>query len=274
MFNADLNNRWITTSEVICLAELALRWPYHCIYKLVYELCPNGTGDLPLYQKVDEASTTKGTKFHLLRPVFTFIKLEVLIENIANLFVLVESVKNIEEKHPEYSATKPISSEEDTIEVATEKNIREILVHTLFALNSINWGRKEWKDKLYAISRGGQDDFISKAFACPQELINKAPQNIFPPFRLEFEEKRLLTTFEQAKAFLKLCSISEKSELDTILALIEVEKRFKGLTYKDLAELFPTKSKTVEESSREKHIYRLKTKAYKYANIVFESPVH
>ena len=66
MLVADIHEKWVATPDILSLAELALRWRYHAIFKIPYQLHPTGDEPLALYTWKGEASTPKGRKFHRL----------------------------------------------------------------------------------------------------------------------------------------------------------------------------------------------------------------
>lgn len=272
MLAADIYEKWVATSDVLSLAELALRWRYHAIFKIPYQLHPTGDSPFALYSWKSEASTAKGQKFHNIMPVYAQTKLEVLLQQIPSLLVLREDVENRERENPEYLASRPLMEREHPLLLAAQDNLHELLPCILLAWHKHAARKKEFLREIREFNQSGPSPFITNMLSCPEELLRMVPEQLFPNFRLDFEARTAFTTVELAQQFLKLCSI--KKESDRLLALIEVDKRFPGLSGKEIAQLFPPPSGTQEAESLEKRAYRLRKEAYKYANIVFDAPVH
>lgn len=272
MFTLDDSEKWATTADVICLAELALRWPYQAILKITYELYFIDREILKLYERRDEALTADGQKFHLLREAQYSDDIGVLIQKIPQMLFLREAVEHVERERPEYKATKSLKDEDNSLCLATKDNLHKILPHILWVWHKNYSTNDDYRSILINIQKENSNTSISDLLKCPSELLEKMPEHLFPDFISDFNSRKSITLVDLAKEFLTLCNI--KKDSDKLLALIEIDKRFPGLSNKEIGQIFPPPSGTEDPDSIEKSGYRLRSEAGKYKKIPFDKPVH
>lgn len=270
MLAVDVKEKWVATPDILCLAELALRWKYYAIFKILLRLNPIGYEPLALYEWKEEAIATNGHKFHRVKATHTSVHIEELIQKIPHLVVLRESVEAVERERPEYLAAKELPENENILFLADTENISTLMPHILYAWQKAD--KENVCSEILKIQRGDESSYIKDLLACPSDLLQLAPAAVIPDFRADFEKRKALTTVELAQKFFGLCSLKKSG--DKHLALIEIEKRFPGLTNREIGQIFSTPSGTEEKDSLEKSGYRLRKEAHKYENIVFDFPVY
>ena len=272
MLTVDINEKWVATPDILCLAELALRWKYYAIFKILFKLNPIGNEPLALYEWQEEASTPGGRKFHRIKATHVSMDIEKLVEKIPHLVVLRESVEVIERENPEYLASKALPENENKLFFADTDNLPTLMPHILYAWQKGGKDKERLRREVFTIQRGSESSYINDLLTCPDTILQLAPEELIADFRVDLEKRRAVTTVELAQEFLKLCHI--KKHEDKYLALIEIDKRLPGLANKEIGQIFSTPSGTEEKESIEKSGYRLRKEAHKYANIVFDFPVY
>lgn len=265
--------KWVRPHDMICLADLALRWPYWAIFKILIhtghrELGYKHPQALRVFLWKDEAVDDKGQSFHLINKIGPWQSGKALINRIPSIFFLLEDIEIVENHHPEYRASKPLEKTENSLLLANEENLPQIVSCII-----TGWGNKANEDyegimaELY--SMGNVNSWpvvlVDKILAGHDRI--EPGKEIRPTFMKNFNQRKNLTTMELAKEFVLLCN--PKNHHEECLVTIEIDKRFSGIPAKALAELFAEQGDIAVESM-EKRGKRLRDDAYKFKKKKFD----
>jgi len=261
------NEKSVTTDDIICLSDLALRWSHSAIFKILLHL---GTRRLPVYVWRNDATGPDGRKFHLIYETNRHSDFDWLIAKMPLIFFLCTDVEELEGKHPEYRTTSPLREDEKPLLLASTDNLSQLIPLILHAWGQVKGNSDKVINGLLNMRHDGSDPFIESILEGNGVTIES--DKIRPTFIQDFEKRRPFTKFELAQEFVKLCKISNKKKHDRYLAILEVDKRFPGLTPEDIATLFPGQEK-IEQESRDKRGKRLRKEAYKFEKLSFDYPV-
>lgn len=261
----NANEKYVATSDIIGIASLALRWPYRAVHKIPLQIF---TGYLNIYKWHEELQLPDGRKIHRISLVNANKSTHNLASMMPNLVFCLQEIETIENNHSHYTATRPPKEHENKLLIATNDNIHDA-VNTILNLCEYIAKFESTHDHgtVENLILNGLHKIITHGVA---HYIDT--NNIFPVFSKSYEQNKTLTTFDLAKEFVKRCAPQTRG--DELLALLEVDRRFPGLTQDQIASLFPPPSRTENSESLVKHVYRLRSAAYKYQKITFDLPVH
>lgn len=261
----NANEKYVATSDIIGIASLALRWPYRAVHKIPLQIF---TGYLNIYKWHEELQLPDGRKTHRISLVNVNNSAHNLASMMPNIVFFLHEIEAIENIHHHYTATRPKKEHENEILISTNDNIHDSVNAILNLCEYIAKSEPRYNHRIVEILiLDGLHKIITQGVAHSIDI-----NNIFPVFSKNYEQNKTLTTFDLAREFVKLCAPQIRS--DELLALLEVDRRFPGLTHEQIATLFPPPSRTDVPESLAKHGYRLRATAYKYQKITFDLSVH
>lgn len=186
-----------------------------------------------------------------------------LVGLMPNIVFRFKDVELIEKDHPHYRAVRFDSNDIEDITFTTDNNISTVIPVMLYIKNS-----------MFGLPLGDKTrNLDNEMMGILDETLRRNNikklniDRIYPQFIRKHEDHKPLTTLELAQEFLKM--LPPKSRCDKFLALLEIDKRFPGLSHDQIAILFPPPREPSDAESFTKHAYRMRKEARKYQKIIF-----
>ena len=190
--------RWERADDVTSFIDLILRWPYHAIINIAYELHWNiydGKIDednppLALYLCDDVILGQDEQKILRLRPVHIKTPFEPFLSNIPNIFLLRHVVERLEILHPNYTGKRPLKDGESSLLLATPDNLKEVALYIFWGWRRAALSKQKIKDGDYSLT----SDFWLEVRSVVESLLPLVPESLASLFSLEgVKNMRVLT---------------------------------------------------------------------------------
>ena len=260
MISLARGERYEYAQNLICISQLALRWPYFSVLKIPYQVCK---GKLPIYAWHEELCMRDTDNVHHICQIDIKDNSIDLVQYMPNIVFLIQDVENIEKENPHYRAMKYSDEDITNITFTTENNISTIIPIII-----------RMKGYMFCLPLGENerslDDDMKRLLDImlqKNNIENLDSDKIYPFFIKKHENHKPLTTLELAQEFLK--RLPPKTRCDQLLALLEIDKRFPGLSQDQIAILFPPPKGAEQAESFTKHGYRMRKEAQKYQKVLF-----
>ncbi len=178
--------RWERADDVVSFTDLILRWPYHAIINIAYELHANiydGKIDednppLALYLCDDVVIGQAGEEILRLRPIHINTPFDPLLRNIPKLAVLRRVVERLEAQHPNYAGRRPLKEGESRLFLATQDNLKVVSIYILKTWHQASLHKQKIKADGYSLT----SDFWTEVRTSAEGLLPLAPELLTPPF--------------------------------------------------------------------------------------------
>ena len=264
MISLTTLEKYVRAEDLICFADLILRWPCQAVIKIPYHITVGNTFEsLTPYKLLEKSYTPEHVAFFHIEEL-NIDHSDAIIAMASSIVFLLSDVEKIESKNQEYRASRELLEKEPPCYLATHENIVEIMERILHILRIRDKSKSiisemHKNNRLYSNVAHYLYTLFSDSHISP--ILETRPTDL--DFYMSTQN---LTTKDRASIFVKKCN--PQDDVEKVLTFIEVEKRFPSLRREEIGELIPARSGTkIEKESRERRYSRLKQDAYQYCKI-------